>query len=41
MSEEEAKDEAQLLKKIEEEGKEDAQEMANFEHSKFYPRASK
>jgi hypothetical protein len=37
MSEEEAKDEADLLKKIEQEAGEDAEAMAAFEHSQFYP----
>lgn len=37
MSAEEAQDEADLLKRIEAEGKEDAEEMAAFEHSAFYP----
>ena len=37
MSQEEAEDEAQLIKQIEEEGQRDAERMAAFEHSKFYP----
>lgn len=37
MSEEEAKDEAELLKKIEIEAAEDSEAMAAFEHSQFYP----
>lgn len=37
MSEEEAKDEAELLKKIELEASEDVESMAGFEHSEYYP----
>lgn len=38
MSAEQAQDEADLLKRIEAEGKQDAEEMASFEHSQFYPK---
>jgi len=37
MSEEEAKDEKELLQQIEEEAKRDVDFMASFKHSKFYP----
>jgi hypothetical protein len=36
MSEEEAKDEADLIRQIEEEANRDAEAMAAFEHSKYY-----
>ena len=41
MSEEQAKDEADLLRKIEEEAKIDSEEMASFEHSSCYPKSQK
>lgn len=38
MSEEQAKDEADLLKRIEEESKNDSEKMAGFVHSEYYPK---
>ena len=40
MSEEEAKDEEQLIKQIEIEANRDAEMMAAFEHSQYYPSKS-
>ncbi len=37
MTEEEAKDETELLKQIEEESAKDVDFMASFEHTKYYP----
>ena len=37
MSEEEVKDQAELLKQIEIEANRDDEFMASFEHSKYYP----
>lgn len=37
MSEQEAQDEQELIKQIEIEANQDAQLMASFEHSKYYP----